>query len=244
MSDDVSKHPAQRIIRDKSFAKRMEVACENHPRAPSGHGRQKWVREQMAEVFHVKVSPEAVRKWFAGEARPRPKVMSQIARILEVDEAWLSLGIKPKSPPREQRKQNATAAGAVNLVAAMIQLSGGNIAFPEQDGPDLFAIVHGKQHNITVRIAEPQDKLTLSVPVNPNTLIAVLPTDRPTVYRFFRIPAETVERFGSNRGGYSELEIERRSNGVFVGEERLPEIHAFDNLEGSSNNSSAGYLHA
>ncbi|AEG53188.1 hypothetical protein Sinme_1443 [Sinorhizobium meliloti AK83] len=159
--------------------------------------------------------------------------MSQIARVLEVDEAWLSLGITPKATPREQRKQNATAAGAVNLVAALIQLSGGNIAFPEKDGPDLFAIVHGKHHNITVRLADRSEKSTIQVPVKTNTLIAVTPTDRPTVYKFFRIPSEAVEKFGSNRGGYSDLEVVYRSDGMFVGEEALPEIFAFDDLEGS-----------
>ena len=112
-----------RIIRDKSFAKRMEIACENHAYAPSGHGRQTWVRHKMHEKFGITLSPEAVRKWFAGESRPRPKVMTQLAEVLEVDEAWLALGLSPAATPRDQRKQNAMAAGAVNLVAGHIQLA-------------------------------------------------------------------------------------------------------------------------
>lgn len=76
---------APRVIRDKEFAKRLEISCENHHLSPSGHGRQKWLRDQILDKFSVRLSPEAVRKWFAGEARPRPNVMRQIAQVLEVE---------------------------------------------------------------------------------------------------------------------------------------------------------------
>ena len=51
---------AQPVIRDKEFAKRLEVAVENHHLAPSGHGRQKWLRDRIHENFSVTLSPEAV----------------------------------------------------------------------------------------------------------------------------------------------------------------------------------------
>ncbi len=231
-----SKIPTRRVIRDKNFAKRIEMACEKHPLAPSGHGRGKWLRDQMMEQHGVSVSPEAVRKWFSGEARPRPKIMNYLARILNVDEAWFSLGITPSTTPKDQRKQNADAAGAVNLVAAQIQLAGGNIAFPDDAGPDLFAIIHGKHHTVDVRLTGSDEKVTLIVPVrsSSSTVIAVTPTDWPTVYRFFRVPSELIDRYGNPRGGFSELSIERRQNTFFIGEDSLPEIQNFSDLDGTN----------
>lgn len=231
-----SKIPTRRVIRDKNFAKRIELACEKHSLAPSGHGRGKWLRDQLLEQFAVTVSPEAVRKWFSGEARPKPKMMNQLARILNVDEAWLSLGITPTSTPKEQRKQNADASGAVNLVAAQIQLAGGNIAFPDEEGPDLFAIIHGKHHTVDVRLTGSDEKVTLIVPTRSftSTVIAVAPTDWPTVYRFFRVPSEYIDKYGNSRGGFAELAIERRQNSFFVGDETLPEIQNFSDLDGTN----------
>ena len=41
---------APRVIRDKDFAIRIEKACENHAHAPSGHGRQKWLRDELEQA--------------------------------------------------------------------------------------------------------------------------------------------------------------------------------------------------
>ena len=151
MSDLVNN----KVIRDREFARRLETACENHPRAPSGHGRQTWLRRNLEEQFEVSVSPEAVRKWFAGESRPRPKAMTKIAQLLRVDEAWLSLGMKPAASPTKVEKMSVVASGAVNLVAAHIQLSGGTIAYREENADyDIFAVVRGRRHEIAVRLGD------------------------------------------------------------------------------------------
>jgi transcriptional regulator with XRE-family HTH domain len=224
-----------RVIRDKAFAKRIEIACENHPLSPSGHGRQTWLRRAIEEKFGVKLSPEAVRKWFAGEARPRPKVMSQIAQVLQVDEAWLSLGLKPTATPVETQKRNALVNGAVNLVAGQIQLAGGSIAFSEEGSDhEMFAIVRGKQHAVTVRLGNVESRFKLSVPVSVSTAIAVVPTVQPTVYRFFRVPAELIDEHGDNRGGYTEIELTRDGDLSYaIAGTPLPEIANFNDLDGT-----------
>lgn len=95
---DIEDRVKTPIIRDKAFAKRLVLACEGNPNCPTdqSRGKQKWIYDNLLSEFGVRVSAEAVRKWFAGESRPRPKVVSYIARLLEVDEAWLSLGITPE----------------------------------------------------------------------------------------------------------------------------------------------------
>lgn len=225
------------VVREKEFAKRLEIACENNPHSPSGHGRQSWLRERiMDQNRDVRVSPEAVRKWFSGESRPRPTIMSMIARALEVDEAWLSLGITPVATPRERSKQSATAAGAVNLVAGHIQLVGGNIAFPEDEteAEDVFAIVRGKRLSLVVRLGTTQQKfkLTFFKKGEKSTVIAVVPTNKPSVYEFVRVPANVIENHGKHRGGFVEIEIEHDGSIFFAGGEALPIIHSFDNLDG------------
>ncbi len=185
-----------RVIRDKAFAKRLETAVQNHPGAPDGHGRQKWLRERIEARFGVKVSPEATRKWFAGEARPRPQLMSQIAQVCEVDEAWLALAITPQMSEQEKRHHNANAKGAVNLVAGMIQLAGGSIAFPTQgETIDLYAIIGGQQHSIIVRSGR-HIELSLhafNVPINHSSSVVLFVSQHTeTSYSIYRVPTELI----------------------------------------------------
>lgn len=223
------------IIRDKAFAKRLAQACANHPRAPSGHGQQIWVRRALIEMFDTTVSPEGIRKWFAGEARPRPKMMSQLAQMLSVDEAWLSLGITPAAEPRAKERLNAMANGAVNLVAGQIQLAGGTIAFAEEDADhDIFAIVKGKQVALSVKLASGMPNSTLSLVATDKLVIAVVPTSETTVFRFFRVPTELIEEFGVNRGGYTDVELDVAADKtVSIGGNAIPEIHDFKDINGS-----------
>ena len=220
-----------KVIRHKDFAKRIEIACENHAHAPSGHGRQVWLKNALEEKFDEKVSTEAVRKWFAGEARPKPKMMSIVARALAVDEAWLALGITPTATPVEKRKQNALASGAVNLVAAQIQLAGGNIAFPEDpDAFDLSAIIRGKSLNITVRLLSAGTSVT-HVPMARGVVLAVVPTDNPTVFDFFEIPHLVFDDSGTIRGDYVEIELHAMAGKVISANRALPQVKDFSRFE-------------
>lgn len=134
------------VIRHKDFAKRLGIACENSPQAPAAHGRQIWLKNQLEAQFNEPVSREAVRKWFAGEAKPKPKMMSLVARALGVDEAWLAIGSTPNITVSEKKSRNILASGAANMVAAQIQLAGGSVAFPDEGGVgiDLDTIVKGE----------------------------------------------------------------------------------------------------
>ena len=50
----------------QSFAQRLKQACDNHDLIPPyGHGRQAHI------ATRLKISQEAVRKWFVGEAVPK-----------------------------------------------------------------------------------------------------------------------------------------------------------------------------
>lgn len=248
MSEAETKDPAvaPRVIRDKGFAKRLETACERNPHCPTnGRGKQKWLYEALFERFAVKVSPEAARKWFAGETRPKPKLMAMIAQILEVDEAWLSLGITPDETPVEKRKRNAMADGAVNYVAGLIQMAGGNIAFPvaarkDSHEADLTAIVGGQAFQIEVKMANPADDTNMHWRVRvPHqslnnivlTVVEKLEMDNSKTYDILHLPTEVVSKQGKSRGGFFEIDVFGNSrDGYKVERSTLPKVRDMKRL--------------
>ncbi len=226
--------PTQAVIRHKEFAKRLGIACENSPHAPAGHGRQIWLKNQIETQFNEPVSREAVRKWFAGEAKPKPKMMSFVARALGVDEAWLAIGSTPNITVSEKRTRNILASGAANMVAAQIQLSGGSVAFPDeaQVGIDMETIIKGRRKTVAARYGNSEGAFKVSLPLQVDAAIIVLPTDTPTVYRFFNVPASILNDEGKVRGEYIEVECEFVADRLIAGTHEVPEIVDFNEIEG------------
>jgi transcriptional regulator with XRE-family HTH domain len=176
-SSSAGSRTPKKVIRDPEFAKRLAIAFDHHPVVPPpNYGRNVWIKEQLEKRFAASVSVEAVRKWASGEMRPRPQMLSYMARLLEVDESWLSLGIEPELAPREQRARNAMADGAVNVVAGLIQINGGSPAFPEENDErakrahiDLYAIIKGAQYALHISLAQSVDDgdgYRFTVPIN------------------------------------------------------------------------------
>lgn len=236
----VQERTIQPIIRDKAFAKRLEIACEGNPHCPTDQyrGKQKWVYDNLLEQFAIKVSPEAVRRWFSGEMRPRPKTIAALARLLEVDLGWLTLGTAPDMAPKERKARNAVADGSVNLVAGLIQMHGGHVAFPEDSkaGVDIFAIISGKQYEIQVKLARDlgDDMLRFMVGLDATDriVIGVIPSEEGFGVRLLRITSEIIDS-NPPRGDFREILIERRGPFFSTGTERVPEIISIKDLDGT-----------
>ncbi len=217
------------------FARRLHSALGGHPDAPPGHGRQKWLRDLIREQVGIDVSPEAVRKWFAGEARPRPAVMKKIAQAMEVDEAWLSLGITPTETPTEAKRRNAVADGAINLVAGLIQMQGGHIAFADEDEEaiDIHAIIGGKRVPVEVVLARQSgDSITFKVRrgSSKRAIIGVLAADSLRDMLFVRIPHRVIDDHAQWKGGYFEVDAAYKGSTFRVGDAVLPQLSSFGNL--------------
>ncbi|MBU2890980.1 helix-turn-helix domain-containing protein [Celeribacter halophilus] len=156
MSTEKITHP--------DFAERMQQACDGNPDVPPpNYGRLGWFVKQLDERCGLNVTVETVRKWFAGESRPRPKMIAGLSLVLGVDEAWLSLGQQPEISDKVVRKHTLANGGAVNVVAGFIQLHGGHPAFPtegdkraEDDKVDLYAIIKGAQYAFHIAVAGPK----------------------------------------------------------------------------------------
>lgn len=218
-----------RKIVDAEFARRFEQACDSHGQVPPLHnGRYAWVQRRLKEDFDEDISIETIRKYFSGEARPRPTKMAKLAQLLQVDESWLSLGIDQNLTPRERRLRNAMVDGAVNLVAGLIQMDGGVVAFPADDdvdaaesGVDLHTIIRGGKFDIHVTLGEVNEDGTwrFSAPAK-FTAVVVLGLVRDGFnFRIFNIENEVIEA-GRKRG----LTVD-----VNVSLDQLNEIDSFRN---------------
>mgnify|MGYP000201868242 CR=1 FL=1 len=184
---------------------RLKEMMAMHPGAPvAQHGRLTWLRNELENVAGVKVSLETVRKWAADEAVPRQSKMSGLAKALDVDEAWLSLGRKPTLTTREERREVRSAQSATLYVAGLLGLSGVNVAFADehdQTGTHLHAISADCHLRVSVAIAE-QSGLAITVRLegapDGQVVVAVLPAERDT----FAIYDVTQAEF-ELKGGYS-----------------------------------------
>lgn len=140
------------------FHRRLKQVCDDSPIVPPyGHGRQVYIANKL------KVTQEAVRKWFTGDARPRTSKIRDLAKVLEVDEAWLALGIDPAMDRKEQRQHSHTTDGAIHLLFGMFTIAGGHCAFPSEndtrkDFVDFYTIIHGSQMAIHVSTGRPTTK--------------------------------------------------------------------------------------
>lgn len=191
------------IVRDKPFAQRLAQACDSSPKEPpSAYGRLTWLKNRLEDIG-TKVSVETVRKWYSGEVKPRPEKLALLARILEVDEAWLSLGVDPNMTPRERRVRDATVDGAVNLVAGFIQMDGGYPAYPDREdgGPiDIHAIIKGAKYDFHVSLADGDGKF--SVPSKRGGAI-ILGVVRRSGFHIdlYEIDEDAIDQGGQRHGG-------------------------------------------
>ena len=198
-----------RVIREPDFAQRLAQACDAHSHVPSLHsGRLTWIQRQLAERYDMSVSVETVRKWASGEAKPRPPKMEKLAQLLEVDVAWLSMGAGGSLSDRDRRVMNAMADGVVNVVAGLIQMDGGHVAFPEADDVraksdhvDLHAIIKGAKYDLHVSLGEPEGRtIRFAVPTNYAAMVVLGIVRQGFTFEIYELPAELIET-GSRRGG-------------------------------------------
>lgn len=215
---------------DKAFSSRLNQACDGHPEIPPyGQGRQTWIKDRLG------VSAEAVRKYFQGIARPRPGKMKELARMLEVDEAWLSLGIIPDMQPAEKKVRNAEVTGAVNVLAGLIQMNGGHVAFPSDKDHragfvDLYAIVRGQQLAIHVALGQQVSpdvyRFTIPKEYDQCVILGAVHVYAARVH-YLNLTNELVNKHKVRRGGYYEITINKDGSDYWTGKDHWPRIQSF-----------------
>ena len=223
-----------RMVVHPGFAERMAMAADNSTAVPPpNYGRQTWIAEQFRSRHGRKIAVETVRKWFAGETKPRADAMRILAELMGVDEAWLSLGTSSALSNKEQRLRNATADGAVNLVAGMIHMAGSTPAFPEPgdkraaDGKvDLYAIIKGGQYSLHVATGtDKQGGWKVAVPAGALDciVIAVLPYGE-FCFHILELDPDALNEFGERKSGAIVVEID---DDLKTGEHQWRRIRSF-----------------
>ena len=124
----------------EDFKDRLEKSCDASVDIPDhGFGRQVVLAKAMG------VSQEGVRKWFAGESKPRTSAMKKLAALLNVDYAWLSIGAELLGTQKFRAVARHQNAGVYALTSFLIS-AGCTVAFTEdlQDDSDITAVSNGK----------------------------------------------------------------------------------------------------
>jgi len=221
------------------FAKRLDIACDNSDVVPEyNRGRQSWIANELLRRYDVSVSKETVRKWFAGEARPRHDKMKALAALLKVDEAWLALGMKPDAQiSGDRRLRSIITDGAIHLVIGMVTMSGGSCAFPDDKDPrretvHFYTIIGGRTHQVFVSVAQEYNdgfRFTLTHDYTQSLCIGVV-QKTATSFDLFAFPTETIAKHGKKRGGYIELQASVEGRSLVIGDEKVARVTDFKSL--------------
>jgi hypothetical protein len=106
---------SEAVVRFPNFAARLSAACDEHPDCPPLHkGRQVWLRAQLAREG-LFVSVEGIRKWLAGESRPKEENAEKLARVLTKDAHWLRTGQLLRRDTQTEDEKSAPFALAPSL---------------------------------------------------------------------------------------------------------------------------------
>jgi transcriptional regulator with XRE-family HTH domain len=205
----------------KEFGERLSLAVEAYPSAPpTPHGRLSWLQRELEKHAGVKVSVNTVHKWMHGLSKPRDDNLRALARLLKVDEVWLTLGRQPTNATRPPEATVHQARGAALVVAGLIEMRGGRFSFPAEakGGPDLVVNLGPAQFGIQV-VTPQQTGKTLAFlvrePVGDACILGVLP-DEPCPDGGMRLDMIDLTKAGrQSLGGYSIVELETRPGGRF-----------------------------
>ena len=176
----------------------------------------------------MKVSQEAVRKWFSGESRPKQPTVRKLASALNVDYVWLALG----TSHGEIEKRRAAAGrqdSAVYALAGFVIEKGYNMAFAPADADhDIDAIGHGAHKVLVVRSANvaSRNKWTVKFPLSSMELANIAAFRRHDAlfaYDFLWLTAQELTEHGFREGNdiCVDLRFNPKSNRYTLGSKTM-----------------------
>ena len=172
-----------------TFKDRLVDACNKSTLIPEyNHGQQVTLSKLMS------VSQEAVRKWMAGETRPRPNAVKKLAEILDVEYIWLNMGSDQEqiSSYREvSKKQDASLYAFVSFVFE----AGGTVAFnrDSNDTSDVTVINDGviRKYSVYPAVSKTEKGQEFKLTAQSNGVVSVCACkyeDADVCYDFIEVP--------------------------------------------------------
>lgn len=119
----------------QEFVARLTQACDvSEIVPPPFQGRQQMI------ALRLGLAPEAVSKWFKGISMPRPAKMTELAELLGVDVAWLSMGVNSDMGRAERKTAAKHASAAAMYLRSVMELAGVHCADPNPNDPHFESI--------------------------------------------------------------------------------------------------------
>lgn len=206
------------------FKERFKQACDDSTIIPEyGKGRQVAIAKRLG------VTQEAVRKWFTGESVPKSDKMRELAEYLEVDQGWLALGIEPEMGRDEKRKAGRMVSGSVLMVAGLIMMEGGNVAWPGDRDPrsqyvHMYAIMRGMQIALHVSTANETSNGNYELPI-PHEYHDVrcvgFVASGAGKFHLIDIPTALIEEHKTRKSGNYAIVVNRVGNDYFAGADKV-----------------------
>jgi hypothetical protein len=232
-SDDPRKEPEV----DTLFAMRMKRACDANPLIPDENGgRLVWIKDRMNDEG-MDVSLQSVHRWYHGRARPRQQKLLLLAKVIAVDESWLSLGRLDEIVSRRSKPQKPVLDGSVYVAIGLMQLSNISCAWPDEDDPtasyvNFYSIIQGKQHRFHVayirdETSEGSVKIHLPVEYEKCSIIVVRRTE-PMHVDLWSLDTKTIKESSKNFGGYLELTGHISGSALLIANSTFKVMRNFD----------------
>ena len=220
------------VIVDREFAARVEQACDTNPLVPPHNsGRLAWFQERLEKDHGVKTSRESVRKWLAGESRPRHKKMAALAKVLKADEAWLSLGKAPDLSGEDPKTRARGLEGVVYYVAGLFGLNGVAVAFTEgksAKNAHFLCITEGRPYSFYVSLGRHATNHRFTLPTDFEEVIVLGVIKRSDLqYDIYHLTSPAISKFGNRKGGFIELTAVDHGGKLLAKTENCPRIETF-----------------
>jgi hypothetical protein len=114
------------------------------------------------------------------------------------------------------------ADGMVNVIAGLVQMDGGSIAFPKEGDRDakergihLYAIIRGARYTIHVAAAEKltSGRFRFFVPLNRTETIVIAAVRNKFRFDVFEIEERFIAKHGRRRGNTVEMDVKTLDTG-------------------------------
>lgn len=232
-SDDPRKEPEV----DALFAMRMKRACDANPLIPDeNNGRLVWIKDRM-EAEGMEVSLQSVHRWYHGRARPRQQKLLLLAKVISVDESWLSLGRLDEIVSRRSKPQKPVLDGSVYATIGLMQLANVSCAWPDDDDDSasyvhFYSIIRGKQHRFHVAYIREESEDGVSVIHLPTEYekcsVIVCRRITATCLDLWSVPSSVITAGSKNRGGFFEMTVSVKGSILSSGDTSIKSIKQFD----------------